>query len=287
MRVGMIALWMLLFSLTPATAQVSVGIGFPGVSIGINLPSYPQLVRVPGYPVYYAPSLNSNFFFYDGMYWVYQGDNWYASSWYNGPWGLVAPAVVPLYILRVPVRYYRQPPVYFGGWRADAPPRWGDHWGREWEQHRSGWDRWNHNAVPAPAPLPSYQRQYAGDRYPQTEQQNALRSQNYRYQPRDVVVREHYQQQGSQRPPAPAQRSAPGGPPEKSAKPAEPKHSNPVPPHQQGNVPGPRPPAPQGTASQEQPMAGSQAPKKSPKANEPKHEKNADKGEQQDQGTRK
>ncbi len=143
MRVGLIALWMLLFSLTPATAQVSVGIGFPGVSIGINLPAYPQLVRVPGYPVYYAPSLNSNYFFYDGMYWVYQGDNWYASSWYNGPWGLVAPAVVPLYILRVPVRYYRQPPVYFGGWRADAPPRWGDHWGREWEQQRSGWDRWN------------------------------------------------------------------------------------------------------------------------------------------------
>jgi hypothetical protein len=26
---------------------------------------------VPGLPVYYAPSVNSNFFFYDGMYWVY------------------------------------------------------------------------------------------------------------------------------------------------------------------------------------------------------------------------
>ena len=171
MRIGMLALWMLLLSAVPAAAQVSVGIGFPGVSIGINLPAYPQLVRVPGYPVYYAPRLNSNFFFYDGMYWVYQGDNWYASSWYNGPWGLVAPEVVPLYVLRVPVRYYRQPPVYFGGWRADAPPRWGDHWGREWEQHRSGWDRWNHSAVPAPAPLPSYQRQYAGNRYPAAEQQ--------------------------------------------------------------------------------------------------------------------
>ncbi len=34
-------------------------------------------------------------------------------------------------------------------------------------------------------------------------------------------------------------------------------------------------------------MPGSQAPEKSPKANEPKHEKNADKGEQQDQGSRK
>jgi len=60
--------------------QVSVGIALPGVSIGINVPVYPELVRVPGYPVYYAPQLGANFFFYDGMYWVYQGDDWYASS---------------------------------------------------------------------------------------------------------------------------------------------------------------------------------------------------------------
>ena len=63
-----------------ATAQVSIGIGLPGVSIGINLPSYPQLVVVPDYPVYYAPSGDVNLFFYDGMYWAYQRDNWYASS---------------------------------------------------------------------------------------------------------------------------------------------------------------------------------------------------------------
>ena len=61
--------------------------------------------------------------------------------------------LLPLYVLRVPVRYYRQPPVYFGGWRTDAPPRWGDHWGREWEQGHSGWDRWNRNSAPALAPV--------------------------------------------------------------------------------------------------------------------------------------
>jgi len=75
--------------------------------------------------------LDSNFFFYDGMYWVYQDDDWYASSWYSGPWARVAPAVVPLFILRVPVSYYRNPPGYFHGWRPDAPPRWGEHWGRD------------------------------------------------------------------------------------------------------------------------------------------------------------
>ena len=116
MRHGLIGLCMMLGSLSPAFAQLSIHFGTPGVSIGINLPVYPQLQRVPGYPVYYAPGVNSNYFFYDGLYWVYQGDNWYASSWYNGPWGHVNPGYVPDYLLRVPVRYYRQPPAYFRGW---------------------------------------------------------------------------------------------------------------------------------------------------------------------------
>ena len=103
-------------------AQVSIGIATPGVNIGIQLPMYPNLVAVPGYPVYYAPGLNTNYFFYDGMYWVYQGNNWYASAWYNGPWSPVHPLYVPPDVLRVPVRYYRMPPPYFRPWRADAPP---------------------------------------------------------------------------------------------------------------------------------------------------------------------
>ena len=96
MRYVLVVLWMMLGAVPAAMAQVSIGIGLPGVSIGINLPVYPELVQVPGYPVYYAPRMNSNYFFYDGMYWVYQEDNWYASSWYNGPWGLVDPEGVPL-----------------------------------------------------------------------------------------------------------------------------------------------------------------------------------------------
>jgi len=205
-RYGLIVLWMLTCSAIAAEARVSIGIGLPGVSIGINLPLYPDLVPVPGYPVYYAPRLNANYFFYDGMYWVYQDDNWYASSWYNGPWGLVDPEVVPLFILRVPVSYYRQPPVYFRSWQSNEPPRWGQHWGRGWEQHRNGWDRWNRAAAPAPAPLPAYQRHYSRDRYPRVEQQQILRSRNYRYQPRDTVVRQHFKQQTEQKAPAAAQR---------------------------------------------------------------------------------
>ena len=196
-HVAAVVLGMLLYSGAPSAAQVSVGIGFPGLNIGINLPAYPRLVRVPGYPVYYAPQLDANFFFYDGMYWVFQNDDWYTSSWYNGPWGLVNREDVPPFVLRVPVRYYRQAPAYFRGWRADAAPRWGDHWGHDWEQRRSGWDKWNRRAVPRPAPLPLFQRRYSGDRYPrQVEQQHQLLKRNYRYQPRDPIVRQHYQGQG-------------------------------------------------------------------------------------------
>jgi hypothetical protein len=205
-RYGVIVLWLLLCSVTSVSAQVSIGIGLPNVRIGINLPLYPELVPVPGYPVYYAPQVAANYFFYDGMYWVYQDDNWYASYWYNGPWSLVEPTVVPLFILRIPVRYYRHAPVYFRGWRPDAPPRWGEHWGRGWEQRRRGWDRWQRGSAPARAPLPVYQRQYSGDRYPRGEQQQTLRREHYRYQPRDKAVRRHFQQHGEQRAPEPARR---------------------------------------------------------------------------------
>lgn len=168
-----------------AQAQVSVGVGFqlPGVSIGINLPVQPQLVQVPGYPVYYAPQVQSNFFFYDGFYWVYEDDDWYASSWYNGPWRSVRRDVVPVFVLRVPVRYYRAPPVYFRGWRNDAPPRWDDHWGQEWSRERRGWNEWDRKRIPAPAPLPTYQQQYPRSRYPTPEQQPQLQQRHDRHEP--------------------------------------------------------------------------------------------------------
>ena len=200
MRKLLFAVCMFVGSIATAGAQLAVSFAAPGVSIGINVPTYPSLVPIPGYPVYYAPRLGANYFFYDGMYWVFEGDNWYASSWYNGPWALVEPEFVPVYILRVPVRYYYRRPPYFYGWRVDAPPRWGEHWGATWAQNRAGWDRWNRASAPRPAPLPVYQRQYSGNRYPQAEQQYVLHSRNYRYQPRDAVVRQTFAAQRTQEP---------------------------------------------------------------------------------------
>lgn len=205
----------LLMAPLPAAADVSIGIGFPHVSIGINVPAYPRLVRVPGHPVYYAPHLSANFFFFDGLYWIFYNDNWYASSWYNGPWAFVSPYDVPVFILRIPVRYYRHPPPYFRSWRRDDPPRWRDSWGDDWERRRGDWDSRDgrdgrdyrdgrddrdRRAAPPPAPLPSYQREYSRERYPrQVQQQHELLQQKYRYQPREPVVRHHYEEMGKGR----------------------------------------------------------------------------------------
>ncbi len=185
MRYAIIALMALLGVPLPAQAEI-------GISIGINVPIYPQLTRIPGYPVYYAPQLAINLFFYDGLYWAYARDGWYVSSWYNGPWSLVGPQFVPVYLLRVPVRYYRAPPPYFYGWPKDAPPKWGKHWGEPWQHERAGWDEWNRGWVPPPAPLPVYQRSYQGDRYPQESRQGEIRRQYYGYQPGDPDARRYY-----------------------------------------------------------------------------------------------
>ena len=52
------------------------------------------------------------------------------------------------------------------GWQRDALPRWGERWGHDWEQHHQGWDHWDRNTPQVRAPLPVYQRQYSGNRYP-------------------------------------------------------------------------------------------------------------------------
>lgn len=181
-RYSFIAILLTVGAINPAAARVN---------IDLNLSLFPDLVPVPGYPVYYAPAIDSNYFFYDGRYWLFDDDDWYESAWYNGPWEYVDREYVPIYLLRIPVRYYRRPPPYFRGWRYDASPRWGEHWGEGWERHHRGWDEWDRHHVPARAPLPSYQRDYSRDRYPDRDEQREIHERNYRYQPRDADRREH------------------------------------------------------------------------------------------------
>ena len=195
MRHTLIALSLLLGTAVPGVAWIPAAGASSAVSIniGLHFGAYPELVLVPGYPVYYAPQLPANYFFYDGYYWLYHDDRWYMSDWYDGPWTAVDPDEVPLFVLRVPVRYYLSPPSFFYGWYVDAAPRWHIHWGPRWTRYHYGWEHWDRRIVYAPAPLPLYQRHYTGERYPRGEYRHVIHREHYRYRPHDSVVRERHQ----------------------------------------------------------------------------------------------
>ncbi len=215
MRHTLIALSLLLGTAVPGVAWIPAAGASSAVSIniGLHFGAYPELVLVPGYPVYYAPQLPANYFFYDGYYWLYHDDRWYTSDWYDGPWTAVDPDDVPLFVLRVPVRYYLSPPSYFYGWYVDAAPRWHIHWGPRWTRYHYGWEHWDRRIVYAPAPLPLYQRHYSGDRYPRGEYRHVIHREHYRYRPHDSVVRErHQRRQDAPRPQIHARPDFQGGP---------------------------------------------------------------------------
>ncbi|MEO9102714.1 MAG: hypothetical protein ABI212_02420 [Burkholderiaceae bacterium] len=198
MRYLILALPLLLAQAPSAQAQIIVdgSVQSPGMSIDLNLPMAPEMVQVPGYPVYYAPEVHANLFFYSGQYWAFQRDHWYASPGYDGPWGRVAPINVPAFVLRVPVSYYRTPPPFFGPWREDAAPHWGEHWGREWAGQRAGWNQWDHRKVPDPVPPPGYRRDHAGDRHLESRQQpREMYSRSDRHDLPDQVERQPIEQQ--------------------------------------------------------------------------------------------
>lgn len=170
----------------PVGGEVATDGYYGDTRVQVRVSTYPDLVLVPDSPVYYAPTVSANYFFYDGMYWVFQGDDWYASYWYNGPWDYVRIDYVPVFILRVPVYYYRRPPTYFRPWQRQEPPRWGERWGRDWEARHPDWRR-RDGAMPAPAPRPDYQRNYGGRRYPTPDEQRRLRERFYPHQTRERV----------------------------------------------------------------------------------------------------
>lgn len=160
MRTALVALSLLAASLAPSQAQAhdhlvaGLEVRVPSLAVGLSLPGFPAMVQVPGHPVFYAPGYGANYFFAEDRYWLLRGDRWYASAWYDGPWDFVDPFYVPAAVLRVPVRYYARPPGWFTGWYGDRSPRWGDRWGRGWEERRHGWDRWDHRVGRLAAPEP-------------------------------------------------------------------------------------------------------------------------------------
>ena len=122
-------------ALMPSFLLATAGHAGVSVHIGIDLPGPPELVPVPGTAVLYAPAVPANYFFYAGQYYAFEAGVWYVGPGYNGPWGVVAPELVPRPILAVPVRYYRVPPPAWHAWRRETPPHWEPQWGRRWVEH--------------------------------------------------------------------------------------------------------------------------------------------------------
>ncbi len=109
----------LIVALVPFAAPSQAAVS---VSIGLNIPTYPALVPVPGVPVYYAPNVNANYFFYDGMYWNFDGNQWYGSTWYRRPVGpdrARRRAGLPVARAGELLPRFRRP--IFHGWVANAP----------------------------------------------------------------------------------------------------------------------------------------------------------------------
>jgi hypothetical protein len=185
----LLAALLFLSSIFPAAAQEYY-------DIDVDVPQYPEMQPVPDSPVYYAPGVDSNYFFYDGTYWDYYNDRWYASPWYNGPWSYVDPIYIPTYVLWVPISYYHRHPGYWHGWNVNGPPHWSQHWGSEWQARHNDYYRGSSRGNTR-APLPDYQRGYSRANYPRgVQQQGMLHSQNYAYRPQERVVQQHYQQRG-------------------------------------------------------------------------------------------
>ncbi len=123
---------------TSLLAVMPVPVQADSVSIGLNIgsppppppPAYvvaapPQLVVVPGTPVYYAPSLNVNFFAYGGRYYTHHKGAWFAPTTYGGPWTFIAVERVPQPVLAVPVANYKVKPGHVK--KAEGLPPWASH----------------------------------------------------------------------------------------------------------------------------------------------------------------
>ncbi|HKC61568.1 MAG TPA: hypothetical protein VKB92_15890 [Myxococcales bacterium] len=95
---SLLALWLLA---TPARAQfqMQITMGLPAV-----LP--PMVVVQPGVRV--VSELDEEVYFVDGWYWVRRGPHWYRTHDHRGQWVWVAPARVPVALVRMPPGQYRR-----------------------------------------------------------------------------------------------------------------------------------------------------------------------------------
>jgi hypothetical protein len=84
-----------------AETSISINIGPPAVVVA----SPPEMVVIPNSMVYYAPGVEVDLLFHKDYWYTRNGDRWFRSRSYNGPWKVVGRRVVPVEIVRVPRNY--------------------------------------------------------------------------------------------------------------------------------------------------------------------------------------
>jgi hypothetical protein len=137
-------------------------------NIGINIGNRPTAVPLPPPPVYQpapvpqepvvksdepplfieppelgfhvAVGIPQNIFFFNNSYYLYQGNAWYISPFYRGPWRVTGYKALPRVFRRQPfakIRYYRD--AGYRNYRQARNPYWKQHYfrpQREWKQVR-------------------------------------------------------------------------------------------------------------------------------------------------------
>jgi hypothetical protein len=132
-----------------AETSVSINIGPPAVVVA----SPPEMVVIPNSLVYYAPGVEVDLLFHRDYWYTRNGNRWFRSHSYNGPWNVVGRRAVPAEIVRVPrnyrTLYARHEHVPYGQlkkhWRHRENERhavrggWKGHGDdRSWNQHEKG-----------------------------------------------------------------------------------------------------------------------------------------------------
>ncbi len=116
-----------------AGVNVNINIGTPPPAVTLAAP--PALAVVPGTYVYVAADANTNMVFYQDNWYRPNGNSWFVSVNYNGPWKAVS--TLPPALVSLPQNYHVVQP----GSERMPYGRVRDNW-RAWERDR----HWDHQA---------------------------------------------------------------------------------------------------------------------------------------------
>lgn len=110
-----------------ASAPVPAPVPAPAYAYPVN--SYeevvteeaPEFVHPPELGFYVAVGVPYDLFFYNNSYWIYRGNIWYNSAYYNGPWNQIYYTNIPYVFNRFPferIRHYRDS--YYGRYQRSG-----------------------------------------------------------------------------------------------------------------------------------------------------------------------